>query len=51
MTSKQAAALPGVEVLLGWVDEGQRLLEQMVHPLDDTAVGEPSRLPGHGPPY
>jgi len=46
MTSKQAAALPGVEVLLGWVDEGQRLLEQMVHPLDDTAVGEPSRLPG-----
>ena len=46
MRTEQTAGLPGTEVLLGWVDEGQALLERMLAPLGDAAVGEPSRLPG-----
>ncbi len=46
MSSEQATGLPGTAVLLGWVDEGQRLLEERLAPLDDAAVRGPSRLPG-----
>lgn len=38
--------LPGVDVLLGWVHDGQRRLEQVVAGLDDDAGRAPSALPG-----
>jgi maleylpyruvate isomerase len=46
MTSQQTAGLPGTDVLLAWVDEGQRALEERLAALDDASVAQPSRLPG-----
>jgi maleylpyruvate isomerase len=42
----ELAGLPDVEVLLGWVEEGQRALEERIAALDDATVVQPSRLPG-----
>ena len=38
--------LPATDVLLGWVEQGQALVEEHVAALDDAAVAGPSRLPG-----
>jgi maleylpyruvate isomerase len=46
MTSRQTTGLPATDVLLDWVDAGQRALEQHLAALDDAAVAGPSRLPG-----
>jgi maleylpyruvate isomerase len=46
MTSQRTANLPATGVLLGWVEQGQALLEERVAPLDDAAVTGPTRLVG-----
>jgi maleylpyruvate isomerase len=46
MSSQQTVQLPDTDVLLGWVEEGQALLEERVAPLDDAGVAAASRLPG-----
>jgi maleylpyruvate isomerase len=46
MTPQQTATPPSTGVLLGWVEEGQALLEERIATLDDAAVRGPSRLPG-----
>lgn len=46
MTQGQATSLPGTDVVLAWVDAGQRAIEERVASLDDAAVAGPSRLPG-----
>ncbi|HEX6493230.1 MAG TPA: maleylpyruvate isomerase family mycothiol-dependent enzyme [Candidatus Dormibacteraeota bacterium] len=46
MTPQQTANLPATDVLLGWVEQGQALLEERIASLDDAAVTGPTRLPG-----
>ena len=46
MTSQQTDGLPTTGILLDWVEEGQRALEERLTALDDGAVVQPSRLPG-----
>ncbi|HEY2702300.1 MAG TPA: maleylpyruvate isomerase family mycothiol-dependent enzyme [Candidatus Dormibacteraeota bacterium] len=46
MRPGQGTSLPGTEVILGWVEDGQSRLEERLAPLDDGAVAQPSRLPG-----
>ena len=46
MTPQRTANLPGTDVLLGWVEQGQARLDEMLAPLDDAAFAQPSRLAG-----
>jgi len=46
MSSQAPPRLPRTDVLLEWVAQGQRLLEERLRPLDDAAVAQASRLPG-----
>ncbi len=46
MSAGQATGGTRVALFLDWMDAGQRRLEEMLAPLDDAAVAQPSRLPG-----